>query len=157
MVAQDCAQSDFDISKDGDYVDSLGNLFQHLTTLTVIFCSFCLSEIFCISHCAHCPVTGIPLKRSWLPLLDSPICYLYTSVRSPMSLLFSRLNSHSSLSLSSAVRCSSPFITCVVSPVCPCLSCTGEPSTGHSTPSVASPVPSRGEGSPPSTCWQRFA
>ena len=37
-------------------------------------------------------------------------------------------------------------------PVCPCFSCTGEPSSGHSPPAVASPVLSRGEGSPPSTC-----
>ena len=36
----------------------------------------------------------------------------------------------------------------------PCLSCTGQPSTGHSTPDGASPVLTRGEGSPLSTCWQ---
>uniref|UniRef100_A0A8C4XMP3 Myomesin 2 n=1 Tax=Falco tinnunculus TaxID=100819 RepID=A0A8C4XMP3_FALTI len=39
------------------------------------------------------------------------------------------------------------------SPVVPRLSRTGEPSTGHSTPDVASPGQSRGAGSPPSTCW----
>ena len=43
-----------------------------------------------------------------------------------------------------------------LSPVCPCPSCTGEPSTGPSTPGVASPVLSRGEGSP-SLDWQCFA
>ena len=47
-----------------------------------------------------------------------------------------------------------PFIG--PSPVCRRLSCTGEPRTGHSTPGVASPVLSRGEGEPPSTCWQCF-
>jgi len=39
-----------------------------------------------------------------------------------------------------------------LSPVCPCLSRTGEPRTGHSTPGEASPVLSRGEGSHLSTC-----
>jgi len=32
----------------------------------------------------------------------------------------------------------------------------GEPRAGHSTPSVASLVLSRGEGSPPLACWQYF-
>lgn len=42
----------------------------------------------------------------------------------------------------------------LASPVAPCPPRTGEPRTGLSTPGAASPVLSKGEGSPPSTCRQ---
>ena len=50
-------------------------------------------------------------KQSLAPSsLHPPFRYLYKLVRSPLSFLVSRLNSPSSLSLSSHVRCSTPFI-----------------------------------------------
>lgn len=52
-------------------------------------------------------------------------------------------------------RCSCSSVILVA--LCWSLSCTGEPSTGCSTPDVASPLLDGGEGSPPSTCWQCFA
>lgn len=42
-------------------------------------------------------------------------------------------------------------------PVCPRLPCTGEPRTGHSTASEASPVLSRGAEWTPSIFWQHFS
>ena len=44
------------------------------------------------------------------PFLHPPFRYLYTLMRSPLSLLFSKLTSSSSLSFSSQKGCSSPFI-----------------------------------------------
>lgn len=53
---------------------------------------------------------------------------------------------------------SSPFIVFYaffgLSPVCPCLSCTEEARTKHSSPGVASPVLIRREGALPLTRWQ---
>ena len=78
-------------------------------------------------------------------------------IKASLSLVFSRLNGPDILSLSSYVRAPVPSSSlwpfAGLAPVCPCLSCTGEPSTGPNTSGVLS----RGEGWPPLTCWQYSA
>lgn len=96
------------------------------------------------SVCAHRP-------QSWLPTwLRPPSRYVHTSVRSPEPLTGELLQSSellSGLSLDSSS----------LSHLSPRLSCTGEPRTGPSTPGVAPPALSRGEGCPPSPCWQCYS
>lgn len=62
---------------------------------------------------------------------------------------FSRLNRSSSFGLSLAENCSDALMSfmalAALAPVCPCTSCNGDPSAGHSTPDRTSPVLSRGE------------
>jgi len=75
-----------------------------------------------------------PLKTAWPHSLCNFASDNYTHGEDRPSLLFTRLNSPRSLCLSIEERC--PFSE--LFPVCPCLSCTGELRTEHSTPSVAS-------------------
>ena len=107
-----------------------------------------LSILPVFSAYAHClwPFHGIPLRRVYL----HPLYF-------PLSLC--QINSSLSLSLSFYVRCCSLIIIVALywAPSSMSISCTGEPSTGHSTPDVASPGLSSAEGSPPSTCWQCFS
>ena len=79
--------------------------------------SLCSSRISRVSVCTHCLLSThwAPLSLAWQssPLLHPPAPFrhlIQTDQFLPQSLLFSRLNSLSSLSLSSYVRCSSPFI-----------------------------------------------
>lgn len=102
-------------------------------------------------------------EKSLVPFsLHPPFRYLYTLIWSPWESLetfFSRLSSLSSNSLSSDAPAPSllfcPFTG--LSLVAPCLSCTGGPRTGCSTPDVASSVLSREEGTPPLTHCHYFA
>lgn len=96
-----------------------------------------------------------------LPCFHSVFRYLNTLVRPPrvLSLCWTALPL-SQLSLTSSrdtpvppAIFTQPFPE--LSPVCPCLSCTGEPRDGHTAPAVSSPQLGRGEGSP-SSHWQHF-
>jgi len=105
-----------------------------------------------------CPVAEHQWKQSgsifFAPSLQA---FIYMSMI-PLSLLFSRLNSPSqSFLVREMIR--SPHALCgplLDSLVCPSLSCMWESRTGHRTPGMTSSVLSRGEGSPPFTCWQYF-
>ena len=92
-----------------------------------------------------CLVKGTTEKSLASTSLLPTIRYLYTLIRSLMSLLFSRLNNPRSLTLSPYIRCSDTLnIFTGFSPVHPTLSCAWEPT---------SPVLSKGERSPALTCW----
>ena len=150
------------ISKKGGSATSLGNLYQSLDTLTVRNCFLTVrGNLLCLILC-FLPLLlslGTTKKRQAQSFLHSSFKYLYTSMRSFLRPLFLRLNSPTSLSLSLGKKCSNPLSTVVAfhwTPVYPWPSGTLKPRTGHSAPDVASPVPYRVEGSPPSTCWQYF-
>jgi len=145
----------------GDSTNSPGNLCQSSISVKNYFLMF-------IWHLLWFSLRPLPLdlslgttRKSLSP--SSPFTYLHTLTRFLPSLLFSRLNSLGSLRLSSYERCSCPVPSSSLwpfaglSPACLCLSCTGEPRTGHNTTGVASSKLSRGETSPLSTCWQYFA
>ena len=120
-------------------------------------------NLLCFSFCPLPLVLSLgTTEKSLAPSsLHFAFSYLYTLIRSALSLLFSRLNSPSALGLSSCERCFSPF------DIFPVLHWTlqyvrvslvlDKRSTGHSTPAIASSVLSRGEGSCSSACWQYFA
>lgn len=87
--------------------------------------------------------------------------YLQVSVGCPLSLLFSRMKTPSSFSLSPIVEMfQSLHLHCHVllsSSICmPLLYWEGQNWT-QQWPDMASPLLSRGEGSPPLACWQCFA
>lgn len=66
-------------------------------------------------------------------------------LRCTLSLLFSSVNRHCSLSLSSYVVCSSPVtILAELTPMCQCLCCPEDSTTGHRTPYAVSEL-SNGE------------
>lgn len=92
------------ISKDEDSTASVGNLYQHLTILTVYFC---LTRISLISFCANglCPVTGHYWEESgslFFPLTS----HIYTLIRSISAFSSLRLSNPVSLSPSSYDSCS---------------------------------------------------
>ena len=145
------------ISKVWDCKILLGNLFQGSVTLTVKKCFLMIrGNLLCFSLCPLPLILSLGTVEKSLALfsLYPPFRYLYTLIRSPLSYLLSRLNGPRSLrvflkgvvlqSLNNLVR------------LCPCLSCTKELRTRHSTLGVASPVLSKGGGSPPLTCCQCF-
>ena len=94
------------ISRDGTPTTTVGNLFQHLTTLTAKY-FFLISNLNLLSLVLS-PQT---LLKSLSPssLLFS-LRHWQVAPRSPQNLLFFMLNSPSSLSLSSQERCSIPWI-----------------------------------------------
>ena len=97
------------------------------------------------------------VEHHWNELFDTYPLNIYVLIRSSLCLLFSRLNSLRSLNLFSYRRYSTSLIIFVT--LCrtfsgSSFSWTGEPRTECSTQDVASPGQSRGEGSPPLTCWQ---
>lgn len=109
----------------------------------------CFSRISCIIVCLLL-IDWIPLRIAWLHFLHSLLSGIYKFFihlhKIPLSLLFLRL-SVPVLGLSACVRyskLSTIFRTICWTPVCPCLSCTGLLSWGHSAPDVFSPV-GRGE------------
>lgn len=101
---------------------------------------------------------GTPLKRVWLSLLHSFPSANTQNTEIPLRLLFRRLNSPSSLSFSLYDTCSSSFITFAA------LYWTGFNMSMSLLYWIAkywtqnsrcvSPALNRGEGRPPSTCWQ---
>lgn len=149
-------------SRNGDSTSSLGNLCQRSITLTANKSCLMLRRnlplVFQFLHTGPVPGNG----RAPLPA-HSPLTYLYSFMRSALTLLFSRLNSVSSFHLSSDGRCSRPFAILVEpsagpSAPAPSLSSTGDSKTAQSTPGVASAAGlSRGQESPPSICWQHFS
>lgn len=99
------------ISKDGYFTASPGNLLQCLTIITVkkrflvfrwncMYFDLCLLRLGC--HWA--------LSIKICLCLQSSIRYLYALIMSPLKLIFSQLASLSSVSLSSYEKCSSPII-----------------------------------------------
>lgn len=88
-----------------------------------------------------CHFQWTPLERLWIQTRCNLLFrYLYTLLRFSVSFLFSRLNSPSSLSLSSYEMCFSSSMICSftrLSPVCLCLSCTGEPISVPRTPDIS--------------------
>lgn len=117
----------------------------------------CSDWILCVSICEQCLLFchWMSLRRVFQFSSFPPIRYLYMLVRFPPSLLFHRLNSVNSCSLFLYERCYSPFIILVIlhwTLSSSSISCTEEPSPGHSTPGVAWPVLNRREKSPSSTC-----
>lgn len=67
--------------------------------------------VFQFVHLASCAFTGYKSEESYSVIFSPhhPIRYLYTFIRSLLSLLFPRLNNPSALSLSLCFRCSDPF------------------------------------------------
>lgn len=97
------------------------------------------NDVSSVSVCALCflPCHWAPPRRIWLPFLYSRHQVFIHVDKIPESLLWSRLNSSSSPNPLSSDRCSKPLIifvalrwTCCSAH--PCLSFTGEPSTGPS-------------------------
>ena len=140
------------ISKDGDSTTSLGNLSQGSATLTVTkrFWMF-RGDLLCFSVCPlPLTTTEKSLALTTLLSLSSGISTHWWDSPEP-----SRLQTAQS-------QFSQPFLTGeMLQPIHhgalhKTVSWTREPKTGHSTPGIASPRLSWGEGSPPCTCWQRF-
>ena len=102
----------FNISSGGDSTTFLDNLSHCLIALTVkrkqksVF--LCLYGIPCVSICAHGLILSTSTaEKSLAPFSSFPLIrYLYTPIRSHLSLLFSKLKIFSCLSLSSCQRCS---------------------------------------------------
>ena len=120
---------------------SLGNLFQHLTILTAVNLFLYPILIPPLLVCNHylSSYHNRPLYRACsLPSSTPLFRFRKAALRLPLSLLFCRLNSPSSLSLSSKERCSIPWIFLWPSsghtPTGPRLSCTEDPTSGHSIP-----------------------
>jgi len=143
------------VSKDRESISSLGNLLLCAVIFTVKKYLLILRRnqpYFSLCLFGFALSLGT-IDQSLAPLsFNGPFRYPETLMRSHLNLLFSRLRSLSPLHLSFYGRYSSPFIILVqpltrCSPVDPCLSCSGEPRSGHSMPAVASLVLRRGEGS----------
>lgn len=114
--------------------------------------TFC---VFCYCPLSLVPALGTTEKSLTLSSVYLPFRYLYLLVRFFLRLPCLRLNSSSSLSFFLLERCFSPLIIFTLltglSPVCPCLTC-NEKSRTRCHSSGASPVLTRGEGSPSLTC-----
>lgn len=103
QVTQDHVQLSFEHLQGQRTSTPLTKLLQCLITITIFyFFSLCLNRFFCFPLCAYCL---LPIHSASLSLVPSSFCtplqYLYTLLRSPLSLLFSSLNNLSSLSRSS--------------------------------------------------------
>ena len=102
LAVQDCVRSAFDMSTEGDLAASLGNLLQCLITLIVKKCLLMFRWNFmCFNSCQVPPVLSVGAKEnSQAPSCSfTPVMYLYTLVRSPLSRLLSRLKSPRPFSL----------------------------------------------------------
>ena len=136
-------------SKEEDFTNSLENLFQCLTSLAVNMFKW-NSLYFNL-----CPLPLVlSLGTSKKSLAPSPLLLALHQVSTHidkilLSLPFSRLNSSSSLNLTSHDRYPKSLLT----PVCPCLLHWGAQEWTPALQMCLSPVLSRGEGSPPLTCW----
>jgi len=100
------------VSGDGAFTTSPGNLCQDFTTLVVnnfFFRSSLNLPSFSLNSLPFAMSQRAQIKSLSPSFLQAPFKYWKPAVRSPHSLHFSRLNSPNSLSLSS--ECSSPQIT----------------------------------------------
>lgn len=136
------------VLKEVDSTTSVGNLCQSSVTLTIkCFLMFKQNLLF-FSSCPLLLVLSLSTTKESLapPSLPHFIIYLFIYIDkiSPQSFLIC-------LMFPSLHHLHSPSLD---SPVDQCLSCTGEPRTGHSTPGVALLVLCRGQGSPTLTCWK---
>lgn len=96
----------------------------------------------CFNLCPLPPVLSLDTTENSLAPLSLHHPFRYSYRWNPLlNLLFSRLNSRVSLSLSSNVKCSSPFIIFLTLHWTPF----SMSKTGHSAPDVTSPVLSRGQ------------
>lgn len=112
QVAQGYVQLSLSISKGGDSTVS-GQPAQCLITWTGKKRLLGLDGISCLTVCARC-LLSCPGQRYKIRHLCSHCLwshYLYTVIRSPLSLLFCRLDSPSSLSLSWHERWSNALIS----------------------------------------------
>lgn len=124
----------FGLSEHRDSTTSLDSLCQCSDTLTVKRC-FLMFRQSCVSVCAFC-ILGCHwalLWQSWLCTFPPGVSLCWWGLS--LSLLFSRPSSHKSLNLSLWERCFKCFkITvtlCWTLSSTPCLSCPGEPRSGH--------------------------
>lgn len=145
------------ISKDGDSMPSLVNLFHTQSKNRTKHFLFMFKQNFL--HFTLCP---LPLVLSWVLQRTAWLCLLYAHIRCLLILVrsswaSSRLKSPSPLSLSSFVRCFRPLITITalhwthLSMSMSSLYGGAQDWTQQS--SCVSPLLSRGEGSAPLTCW----
>ena len=149
------------IFKDGDSTTPLDNLCQCSVSLTAKQCFL----IFRWSHLCFsvCPLPLVLLldttEKSLAPSsLHPPFRRLCTLMRFPKPSLLQAEQSRLSWPLLIGEMLLSLHHLCgplLDSPQY--VSCTGETRTGPVTPGVALPVLSRGEGTPPSACWQDSA
>ena len=147
LVVQDLVQMAFEYLQEWTLHNFSGNLYQCQSPLLQKCVSWCWRWTFHVSVCAHClwSCHWAPLKRAWF----CPLCTL------PWSIDTHRLHIPWAFSSPSwavpalsafpyrggaPVPSSSLWHFVGLFPVCPCLSCSEESSTGHSTPGVASPV-----------------
>lgn len=139
-LSQVCAHSGLSTSTGGDFMASLSNLSQRLTTFTT-------KKFYCVQVDIHmfylCSlVLTLSLWTSKQNLSSSssfsPLGYLYTLVRSPWALSSTGWTAPVLSSSSLGAWCSRlAAITAALSvPIYLCLSSAGEPSTGHRTPNL---------------------
>lgn len=112
-------------------------------------------QVFPLVSIASCPVTSLMSTLiSTLPVRSLYSCWRPTQPSSPPGSTVPALSA--SLYLTDDPVPSSPWWPCTdLSQVTTCLSCTGKPSTEY--PRCVSPVLSRAEQSPTSSCWQHFS
>lgn len=147
----------FNISRDGNSISTLYNSYQSLSHAKTPYPE--IQTEIPVFHFAHClwSCHWKPLIRTWLHLLYTLFRYLHTLIRSPRA-LSSPGWTVPALSVFPYEKCSSPLTIFMpltgLSPIVPCLSFTGvffcywavQNWTQYTR--VASPVLSRGEGSP---------
>jgi len=146
------------ISRGGESTTSLGRLCQLLITLTVIM--FFLMFKWNFLHLNLCPWRLVlslgTTEKASSSLLPPHQVFIHVG-KIPLSLFFSRLNSPSSLSLSAYERCPGPLIIFMAihwssSSMSTSLFYWGaQKRTQH--PRCVSAGLSRGQGTPPVTCW----
>ena len=100
-------------SIDGHSTTSLHSLFQCSVTLTTKKFNMLVQNFLCSSFRPLLLVLSLCTTKKSLAsytCLPPPFRYLYTFIRSPLSLLFCRLNRPGLLSLSSCGRCYTPLV-----------------------------------------------